>query len=384
MKFIGGNQVSLLRNGTEYFPALERAIDSSITEIQLQCYIFEADAAGVRIADALKRAAQRGVDVCVLVDGFGSKDTPKTFFDDMRQAGVNLLFYRPNVSPWTLRRNRLRRLHSKVSVIDGTTAFVGGINMIDDMNAPSMIPPRVDYAVQVQGPLVRVIRHRASHLWRWLAWLHWRTHLSVKPLPGNTQDAGRMRAAFVFRDNALHRKDIEAAYLAAIKNAKTEIMIANAYFLPGLRFRHALIRASKRGVRVVLLLQANVEFWILKHASKALYAHFLQAGIEIHEYEKSHMHSKVAVIDRQWATVGSSNIDPFSLMLAHEANVVVDDAEFAALLRNDLETALQSGSRQLLPTSWKHKGLLQRTMSWVGYGLMRLLLGIAGINDRNT
>jgi len=383
VKFTNGNQVSLLRNGTEYFPALEQAIDASSTEIQLQCYIFEADAAGIRIADALKRAAQRKVDVCVMLDGFGCKDTPKTFLADMSLAGVRLLIYRPKISPWTLRRHRLRRLHSKVAVVDGTTAFVGGINIIDDLNAPSLVPPRVDYAVQVHGPLVGVIRHHTNHLWRWLAWLHWRAHIPMKPLPNNNQTAGRMRAAFVFRDNALHRKDIEAAYLAAIKNAKSEIIIANAYFLPGLRFRHALSSASKRGVRVVLLLQAHVEFWLLNQASKALYASFLQDGIEIHEYQKSHMHSKVAVIDKQWATIGSSNIDPFSLMLAHEANVVVDDADFALLLRNDLETALQSGSRQLVSASWKRKGLLSRTMAWIGYGLVRLLMGMVGIGERN-
>jgi cardiolipin synthase len=384
MRFTGGNQVVLLRNGTEYFPALERAIDSSSTEIQLQCYTFEADVAGIRIADALKRAVQRGVDVCVLLDGFGCKDTPKKFFNDMRLSGIRVLIYRPKISPLTFKRHRLRRLHSKISVMDGTTAFVGGINIVDDMNAPSLVPPRVDYAVQVQGPLVKLIHYRARRLWRWMAWLRWHMHPPMRIVPAPSPSPGHMRAAFVFRDNALHRKDIEAAYLAAIKNAKSEIIIANAYFLPGLRFRHALSKASKRGVRVVLLLQAQVEFWLLNQASKALYASFLQAGIEIHEYQKSHMHSKVAVIDGQWATVGSSNIDPFSLLLAHEANVVVDDAEFAAVLRSDLELAMQHGSRQLVPASWKRKGLLSRGMAWLGYGLIRLIMGMVGIAEKNT
>ncbi len=383
MKLTNGNQVTLLRNGTEYFPALEQAIDSSSTEIQLQCYIFEADSAGIRIANALKRAAQRKVDVCVLLDGFGCKDTPKEFLDDMRQSAVKVLIYRPKISPWTFKRHRLRRLHSKISVMDGTTAFVGGINIVDDMNAPSLVPPRVDYAVKVQGPLVAHIHHRVRHLWRWMTWLSWHLHPPMSALPPPAPVAGHAQAAFVFRDNALHRKDIEAAYLEAIKNAKSEIIIANAYFLPGVRFRHALSNASKRGVRVVLLLQAQVEFWLLNQASKALYASFLQDGIEIHEYQKSHMHSKVAVIDAQWATVGSSNIDPFSLMLAHEANVVVKDAVFALLLRNDLETALQFRSRQLVPASWKRKGLPSRAMAWIGYGMVRLLMGMVGIDERN-
>jgi cardiolipin synthase A/B len=384
VKFTPGNQVTLLRNGTEYFPALEQAIDAATSEIQMQCYIFEDDEAGILIAAALKRAAQRNVDVCVLLDGFGSKDTPKKFFDEMRLSGVRVLIYRPKISPWTFKRHRLRRLHSKISVMDGTTAFVGGINIIDDMNAQSMIPPRVDYAVKVQGPVVGFIHHRVRHLWRWMAWLRWHMHPPMRTVPTPSPAAGHARAAFVYRDNALHRKDIEAVYLAAIRNAKSEIIIANAYFLPGLRFRHALSKASRRGVRVVLLLQAQVEFWLLNHASKALYASFLQHGIEIHEYQKSHMHSKVAVIDGRWATVGSSNIDPFSLMLAHEANVVVDDADFASLLRNDLEIAMQSGSRKLVPASWKRKGLISRAMAWIGYSLVRLIMGMVGIGERNS
>lgn len=382
MTFTSGNQISLLRNGVEYFPALEQAINAASKEIHLQTYIFEADATGICIANALKHAAQRGVTVCVMLDGFGCNHTPVAFVDDLRQAGVHLLIYHPKISPWTLKRNRLRRLHRKIAVVDGTTAFVGGINIIDDMNTPEHIPPRVDYAVQVQGPLVATINHNARRLWRHIAWRSLQLQAPALPMLHPPEAAGNMRAAFVVRDNARHRSDIETAYLDAIESAQNEIIIANAYFLPGLRFRRALSRASGRGVRVILLLQERVEFWLLNQASKALYGSLLEAGIEIHEYRKSQMHSKVAVIDGHWLTVGSSNIDPFSLWLAHEANVMVDDADFAALLRADIEKALQSSAQRLPHALWKRKSRLYRGIAWLGYGLVRIAMGIVGINDK--
>ena len=148
MTFTEGNQITLLRNGAEYFPALESAIDAANKEIHLQTYIYEADVVGLRIADALKRAAQRGVQVCVLLDGFGCKDTPQPLLDDLRQSGVQVLKYRPKISPWAFKRSRLRRLHQKIAVVDGIIAFVSGINIIDDMNTAALIPPRVDYAAR--------------------------------------------------------------------------------------------------------------------------------------------------------------------------------------------------------------------------------------------
>ena len=377
-----GNHITLLRNGAEYFPALEQAIDAAQHEIHLQTYIFEADVIGLRIADALKKAARRGVAVCVMLDGFGCNDTPGWFIRDLRDSGVHVLVYRPKISPWTLKRNRLRRLHRKVAVVDGCTAFVGGINIIDDMNTPWHNPPRVDYAVQVTGTLVSNIHRTTRHLWQRIAWRS--LHIQAPKLPPlyDSPPQGSMKAELVLRDNALHRRDIEAAYLAAIESAHSEIIIANAYFLPGTRFRRALARAAKRRVRVILLLQERVEFRLLNLASKALYGSLLESGVEIHEFRKSQMHSKVAVIDGLWATVGSSNIDPFSLLLAMEANVVVQDREFAESLRADLEIALTQHSRQIHRTAWKHYSMLRRSAAWLGYGLVRLAMGLVGINGR--
>lgn len=378
--FVKGNQITLLRNGAEYFPALESAINQARIEIHLQTYIFAADATGQRIADALKQAAGRGVSVCLMVDGYGSADTPPEFFKDMQQAGIALLSYRPPRFLSSFKRNSLRRMHRKLVVVDGRIGFVGGINIIDDMNTPGSTPPRIDYAVCVQGPLLHAMTASAQKLWKPIAWLRWhKRFVAAFPKP---KPIGNARAAYVIRDNTLHRRDIETAYLRAIKAARQEIVIAHAYFLPGLRFRHALINAAKRGVKVTLVLQERVEFWLLNQATHALYGNFLDAGINIHQYHPSMMHSKVAVIDQHWATVGSLNLDPISLLLAQEANVIVEDQEFAAQLRNDLLHSINVNTRQVEMNTWKHKNLLQRAMIWVGYGIVRLIMGLTGTNDR--
>ena len=387
--FIGGNHIRLLRNGAEYFPALEDAIENAMREIYLQTYIYEADKIGISIGNALKRAAQRGVTVNLLLDGFGCKDLATAYVKELETAGVKVMFYRPKISPWTLKKSRLRRMHRKVAVIDGKVAFVGGINIIDDDNVPDNTPPRIDYAVRVEGKLLPTILSSVAKLWRRMAWSHLESeHLKTsKPklsTSENLQDAspskaekGNMNAAFILRDNVLNRRDIETAYLAEIAQAHTEIIIANAYFVPGRRFRKALLDAAKRGVKVKLLLQGRMEYFLM-FATHAFYAIFLKNDIEIYEYRKGFMHSKVAVIDCEWATVGSSNIDPFSLLLAREANVVVKDKTFAAELHTDIMQSIQDGAYQVLPQEWTNRHIIKRFLSWLAYGIVRVFLGLIG------
>ncbi|MGH8752054.1 MAG: cardiolipin synthase ClsB [Burkholderiales bacterium] len=379
MHFAAGNRLTLLHNGAEYFPALEAALDGAALEIFLETYIFENDASGLRIATALQRAARRGVRVHVMVDGFGSRTLPPEMMAAMNGAGVQVLVFRPEVLSFKFRRRRLRRMHRKIVVIDGKTAFIGGINIIDDMHTPKHTPPRFDYAVKIEGPLLRDIHAAAKDLWERAAWTHfkreWRysTTLWVEKDPH-----GEQRAALVVRDNVNHRRDIEQAYLKAIQAAREEVIIANAYFLPGRHFRRALVHAVRRGVRVKLLLQGRVEYVLLHYASRALYGNLLDAGVEIYEYHKSFMHAKVAVADGDWATVGSSNIDPFSLLLAHEANVVVQDEKFAGELRLSLLQAIKNGATLVARERWAQQPRTRRVLVWVCYGVVRFLAGMFG------
>ena len=386
--FIDGNQIKLLRNGAEYFSALETAINHAAHEIYLQTYIYADDVTGKRIGDALKKAAQLGVRVNLLLDGFGSKDLSKTYIAELQQAGVKVMFYRPKISPWTFKKRRLRRLHRKVVVVDNKVGFVGGINIIDDNNVPNQVAPRVDYAVCVQGPILMHIAASVNKLWHRMArtrLLLNRTHIKSTYIESPASEViekaalSGLKAAFVVRDNVLHRHDIEKAYLAAIAEAKSEILIANAYFLPGKQFREALLAAAKRGVTVKLLLQGRNEYFLML-ATHTFYRTFLAGGIEIYEHRKSFMHSKIAVIDGEWATVGSSNIDPFSLLLAYEANVVVKDHTFATALKLEIDTSIK-GSTQITTQAWDADSKIKHLASWVAYGIVRVFLGI--INDSN-
>jgi cardiolipin synthase len=374
---VDGNRVTLLISGVNYFPALEAELNAARREIHIETYIFENDAARRAIGDALARAARRGVVTNVMVDGFGSSDLDAEFIAELRSAGVNFLVFRPDISPWTFRRGRLRRLHRKIAVIDAHVAFVGGINIIDDMDTPGHTPPRFDYAVRVEGPLVAHIHPTVKRLWALVTATQfssgWRRLRELGPF---SAPRGGQRAAFLVRDNLRHRRDIEQAYLAAVEGAHSEIIIASAYFFPGVSFRRALMDAAARGVRVVLLLQGRVEFMLLHYASRALYGAFLDAGIEIHEYHKSFLHAKVAVIDRYWSTVGSSNIDPFSLLLAREANIVIEDQNFADHLRESLVKAMTEGAQQLERQGWNQQPLAVRALTWTSYGVARLLTGL--------
>ncbi|MDZ4140672.1 MAG: cardiolipin synthase ClsB [Methylotenera sp.] len=379
--FISGNQLQLLRNGAEYFPALEAAINAAEHEIYLQSYIYQADVIGMRIGNALKQATGRGVAVHVLLDGFGSKDLPKAYVQELELAGIQLMFYRPKISPWTLKKRRLRRLHQKIVVIDEKIGFVGGINIIDDFDipnaAPNSVPPRIDYAVRIEGKLLSVITANVHKLWRRMAWIHLLLPPQKDKVQLSSSASGGIKAAFIWRDNVLHRSDIEEAYLEAINHAKAEIIIANAYFVPGRKFRKALLDAAKRGVTVKLLLQGRMEYFLM-FATHAFYNDFLGSGIQIYEYRKSFMHSKVAVVDNLWATIGSSNIDPFSLLLAREANVLVKDSAFATALRMDIESTIQAGAYRISPQEWARGNMVKRLASWIAFGLVRSFLGIIG------
>jgi cardiolipin synthase len=267
-------------------------------------------------------------------------------------------------------------MHRKIALVDARVAFVGGINVIDDVDAPGQ-PPRFDYAVRIEGPLVAKIYPVAKRLWALMNAIRLQTRWPESGEPGSPMEfRGNQRAAFVIRDNIGHRRDIEQAYLAAIGKAKSEILAANAYFLPGVTFRRTLLDAAARGVRVVLLLQGKVEYVLQHYATRSLYGTLLDAGIEIYEYHKSFLHAKVAVIDRHWATVGSSNIDPFSLLLAREANVVIENDEFAGELRADLLAAIADGARQVRRDRWADQPWVTRAFSRGCYELTRFLTGV--------
>ncbi|MGY2485728.1 cardiolipin synthase ClsB [Cupriavidus sp. CP313] len=389
-----GNAVRLLHGGQDFFPALIAAIDQAAFQVMLETYIYADDEVGRAVSDALIRAAARGVTVRVTVDGFGAGDMPAELAARLRAGGVQLRVFRM-LRGFRLARRHLRRLHRKLAVIDWRVAFVGGINIIDDHNhgpfEGANLGPRYDFAVQVSGPLVDGIALSAERLW-------WRLSLRdthgaeraaavadyplVTDLPPRPEAAGGVRAALLLRDNLRNRRTIEREYLRALGAARHDVILANAYFLPGHKMRRALLACRARGVRVRLLLQGRVEYRLQHYATHALYASLLEVGVEIYEYAESFLHAKVGVVDEAWATVGSSNMDPFSLLLAREANVAVYDAAFAAELRTALEYAIAHRSVRVMPEVHARRSPLHRLANWAAYTLLRLGVIIAGVTGR--
>ncbi len=394
----GGHEVTLLESGAEFFPALEQAIAVAVHGIYLETYIFEDDPAGRRVAAALAAASRRGVSVRLIVDGFGTARVEGEWARTLREAGVLLETFRPERRRFSLDRQRLRRLHRKLAVIDGRVAFVGGINMLDDLYDPrhgTLEHPRLDYAVRVRGPMVAQVHVAAARLWWEIsvvnrslrrgragdaqagrASLHMPESVSSEVTP-----AGTVRAAFLLRDNLRHRRTIERAYLRAIGRARREVLIASAYFFPGVRFRRALLAAVRRGVRVRLLLQGRVEYRLPHYGSQALYDELLRGGVEIVEYRRSFLHAKVAVVD-DWATVGSSNIDPFSLLLAREANVGVHDAAFARQLRERLLAAIERGGVPVELRKHQRRPWPVRMLNAIAFVVLRIGVAISGVAGR--
>jgi len=383
-KFLPGNQLTLLCCGDAYFPALLAAINEARQEIHLESYIFANDPIGRAVAAALAAAARRGVTVKVVVDGFGARNFNDDFVPSLQAAGVQCLLYRPEIARFRFRRHRLRRLHRKLAVIDRKIGFVGGINLVDDHNVRQELGPRLDYAVRVEGAILPDMHMAMAHMWQIVSWASFRRRQRTRPTPPPfPRPAGSQIAAFLVRDNIRHRNDIANAYLKAIHAARREILIANAYFLPGLRFRHALRAAARRGVRVSILLQGMTDHPLMQAATQALYALLLREGIRVFEYRQGFLHAKVAVIDSEWATVGSSNIDPFSLLLAKEANIAVRDRSFANELRASLLATLETGAIELRADDLERMPWHRRLRNWLGYGIVRLLLGLSGYGQRH-
>lgn len=409
--FSGGNEVVLLRGGDALFPAMREAIAGATHEVWLATYIFDDDPAARGVIDALAAAARRGVRVRVVVDGFGSLHALDVLQQMLAPEGIGLAIFRPARGWWSwLQPGQLRRLHQKLCVVDGEVGFVGGINLLDDrhdLHHGWADAPRLDYAVRLRGPVVAPIEQTARAMWtRAVFGRDWREEmrdiarsgrpvqrarrlirrmrLALKPgaierVPGEAP-LPPVRAAFVVRDNIRQRRGIERSYIDALRRARERIDLVSPYFYPGREFRRALLAAAARGVHVRLLLQGKVDYRFAALAAQALYDELLARGIHVYEYTPAFLHAKVALVDRHWATVGSSNIDPLSLLVNLEANVVVSDRGFVATLARELDIDF-AASRQITappPLAGWRRWLRRGFVAWVA----RIYLQLAGATGR--
>lgn len=411
-EYSGRNAIALLSGGDQLFPSICEAVNAAKQEVWLATYIYVLDRSGQQVTNDLINAAQRGVKVRVVVDGFGSKESIKQLEAVFANTGVELVIFRP-ITGWRswFQPDYLRRLHQKLCVVDGAIGFVGGINIIDDrhdLTHGQLDQPRLDFAVRLTGPEVEAIEQSIKAVWTramigeaWTEELrkftrasnprqHAKRLMAAVRMPKPDQNAAPpskvteppqpMEAAFLIRDNLKQRRTIENAYVAAILSAKESIDLVTPYFYPGKRFMNALKRAARRGVHIRLLMQGKWDYKTAALAARAMYSVLWKEGVQIYEYTPAFLHAKVARVDGTWATVGSSNMDPLSLLLNLEANVIVRDAEFVGTLKDRLEQAFALSTH--MTPDHEQKNRWSRVQSrFIGW-LARVYLRIAGARER--
>lgn len=347
---IPGNRVKLLVNGESAYESMICAIGEAEESILMDSYIFNDDIAGQIFADALATSAIRGIVVHLIVDGVGTFHVPAPFFEKLRRAGVKVLIYRP-LAPWRRNFGLLKRNHRKLLVVDGRIGFIGGMNIgMEWLSTHHGGKGWHDIHVRVEGPVVRELSRLSISTWH--------THEGVVLDPAlflpKLSPLGGTYATIVGSRESKKRKAIRQSYLKAIRQAKTYIYIANAYFLPDLGFRRALKNACKRGVDVRVMVPKKGDIYLVQLASQALYRRLLRMGVRIFLWKDAVLHAKTAVIDDQWATIGSFNLDHRSWRMNLEVNINTVGVEFSGHLKQVFFKD-QENCEKLTLVSWQKR-----------------------------
>jgi len=368
---IAGNKCTLLFDGPQAMTAMLKAISEAKNSINLETYIFDQDELGLKFADMLIDKQQHGVVVNIIYDSVGTIGVPQAFFDHMRAGGIHLVAFNP-INPAKLHGDAWKinnRDHRKVLVVDGKVAFTGGINISADYAKSSLFRSKArptdksqvgwrDTQIEVEGPAVRAFQWRFVRTWA-------------------SQDADDLREADYFPGSVVAGDkivrvlatepdttfEIYKAYVLAFQQAKKSIHLTSAYFVPDQQVVDALVAAARRGVDVKLVLPGVSDSGLVFYAGHALYSQLLDAGVQIYQLKLAVLHAKTAVIDSNWSTVGSSNIDTRSFLHNSELNVIVIGDEFGG----EMEKAFQEDIRdslQITPQAWHHRPLTDRMREW--------------------
>jgi cardiolipin synthase len=377
--WIAGNKFSLLENGEAFFPRVFEVIAGAQREVLLETFILRDDKVGRELQAVLVAAAQRKVQIDITIDAWGSQELPEEFISTLTSAGARVHLFDPAPRWFAQRANLFRRMHRKLVVVDGSRAFVGGINYSADHLADYGPEAKQDYAVEVEGPIVAHI-HSFMHaaIIEGRPGRHWYHRRAAQPPLEPLPPTGEADAMFVRRDNREHKNDIERQYRIGIRLARRRLIIANAYFFPGYKVLKDMRKAARRGVEVSLILQGNPDMPIVRIAASMLYHHLLRAGVRIYEYCDRPLHGKVALADDEWSTVGSSNLDPLSLSLNLEANVVIRDRAFNRQLSENLQRLISHSCKEIKATDLKESGMWRLVRSFFLFHILRRYPSWAG------
>lgn len=360
---VGEHRLSLLRDGEQAYPSMLEAIASARSHICLETYIFRADRTGRRFARALAERARAGVEVNVIVDAWGSP-LPGGFVRRLQRAGVRILHYNPVRLSWRALRTRFarffRRNHRKVLVVDNRVGFTGGLNIADDYASERDGGQGWrDTHLRIEGPAVAELLYIFRRTW--------------EKEGGPPLDESRYRnearrpdpkVRVLASDIRRGRRMIKDAFLQAMRQARERIWITSAYFLPTRKMLKALCGAAQRGVDVRVIVAGTTDVIPARYAAQSYYPRLLNSGVRVYEWVGTVLHAKTALVDRDWATVGSSNLDALSLRKNLEVNAFVEDRAFnevlARLFEEDLENCVEIEWRW-----FRYRPLLDRLLSFV-------------------
>lgn len=359
------SSIRLLHGGEYFFKQLERLIDLAHTELHLQTYRFAEDSTGLRVAEALKRAAARGVRVFLLLDAYGSGGLSKNFTASLKQANIQVRFFSPLIffQGWVFGR----RLHHKIALADSKHAIIGGINIADNYRGSASAPPWLDFALWLEGNVCLQVQEICRDLWG-------RKLFKTVKLLGRSKAPGQKLIELtkvIHNDWFRYKNQVDDRYRQAVQEAEQSIVIVASYFLPGLRFRNALVKAAKNGISVRLVLPGQSDVPIIKYASTHLYRFFLKNDVEIFEWNDSVLHAKVMLIDGKWFTLGSFNLNYLSTYGSIETNVESIDTKTVKELGIVLSWVLEGSEKITLDKVHKKENYFLQVRNWFSYRLMR-------------
>ena len=360
----GGNQYQVLDNGDEIFPAMLAAIDGAKRRIAFETYIYEKGSVGERFTAALEAAARRGVQVNLVIDAMGSS-MPKEWRARLEASGVKVGTF--GEASWYSLEELNYRTHRKILVVDGTVGFTGGVGVADHWlgNAQDKEHWR-DMMVRIEGPIARLMEGAFNENFIESLGPVAPVVDPPAPVPPSAHDA-----ALVLRSSPTGgSNDLKRLYLLSIAAARRTLDISSPYFIIDESSDYALTQAAKRGVRIRVLVEGDLtDAKPVKYAGRASYAHLLEQGIEIHEYQPTMMHAKTMVVDGTWSMFGSANFDNRSMELNDEMNIAVSDPPLAARLLQDFERDL-TRAKKLTLDDWRRRSVLDKAREhfWSYFG----------------
>ena len=370
------NKIKLIPGGRKYFETARDMINKAKHSIHFQTYIYEADETGQMIADCLTEAAQRGVVVYLLVDGYASQSLPHPFIRSLKEAGIHFRFFEP------LFKSRHfyfgRRLHNKVVVTDSACTLIGGVNITNRYNDLPGQPAWLDFALYTEGPVAKDVCAICWNNWKGFARKKEKNPCIDEAPVFNFDKSETSLVRVRINDWVRNKMEISKSYREMFKNATSHIIILSSYALPGIIFRKSLEKAAKRGVQVKMIITGESDVMLVKNAERYWYDWLMRNNILIYEYTKNVLHGKMAICDDAMMTIGSYNVNDLSAYASVELNMDVKDPEFIAAAEKVLQKIMDNDCVLITKDSMRVRvNVFRQFVQWLSYNLIRLAFNVS-------